>query len=135
MATPGVSDQVKETLAGITSKLAGLNLAQVSKDATSIVASLTETLGGLKDAASAEDALPQLRDISSRLDNLKRVQSSMSPGGRTMLGKLISGALGSLNQLIAKAVSTLGVDAAVVKPVLDEIVTKLTGLAPEPGQT
>jgi hypothetical protein len=37
--------------------------------------------------------------------------------------------------LIAKVVGALGVDAAIVKPVLDEIVAKLTGLAPAPGQT
>jgi hypothetical protein len=134
-AAPGVSEQVKDELEGITSKLAGLNLAQVSKDATDIFVTLTKSLNGFKDVAAVEAGMPQLREISGKIDDLKRVQKSMSPGGQTMLAKIVTSAMGPLNQLIAKVVGALGVDAAIVKPVLDEIVAKLTGLAPAPGQT
>ena len=119
----------------VASKLAGLNLAQVAKDATDIFANLTKSLNGFKDVAAVEAAMPQLREISGKIDDLQRVQKSMSPGGQTMLAKIVTSAIGPLNQLIAKVVGALGVDAAIVKPVLDEIVAKLTGLAPAPGQT
>jgi Bacterial protein of unknown function (DUF937) len=130
---PGVSDQVKSVLAGITNELAGLNLAQVSQDATNIFTTLTKTLNGFTDAASAEAALPQLQEVSGKLDELKRVQSSMSPGGQTMVAKLVSAARGTLDQLIAKVLAQFGVDAAAIKPVLDGIVDKLAGLE-QPNQ-
>jgi hypothetical protein len=53
----------------------------------------------------------------------------MSPGGQSMLAKIVSSARGPLEQLISKVVSTLGTATAKVKPVLDEIVKKLNGLA------
>src|SRR5262245_693141 len=135
MAAPGVSEQVRDELEGITSKLAGLNLAQVSKDATDIFGSLTKSLNGFKDVAAVEDGMPQLREISGKIDDLKRVQSAMSPGGQSMLGKLVTSAMGPLNQLIDKVIGTLGADAAVVRPILEEIVAKLTNLSPPRGQT
>ena len=133
VAMPDVSDEVKLKLVDITSKLRGLNLAQVSQDATGIFTTLTGTLSGFKDVASAEAALPRLQEVSGKLDDLKRVQTHMSPGGQSMLAKIIAAARGPLDRLIAQVLTTLGADAAVVKPVLDEIVGKLTGLSP-PGE-
>jgi hypothetical protein len=52
-----------------------------------------------------------------------------------MLGKLVTSAMGPLNQLIEKVIATLGADAAVVRPILDEIVAQLTSLSPPPGQS
>jgi hypothetical protein len=129
LAMPNVSPQVRATLEGITDKLAGLNLPQISKDATGIFTSLTKTLEGFKDAASAEAALPDLRAISDKLANLGRVQSHMSPGGQSMLAKLVNAARGPLDALIEKVLTTLGADAAVVKPMLDKIVDQVTGLS------
>jgi hypothetical protein len=133
LALPNISAKVRSTLQGITSKLAGMNLAQISQDATGIFKTLTTTLTGMNDVASAEAAVPKLRDVSIQLDELKRVQSHMSPGGQSMLAKLIAAARGPLDRLIARVLTTLGADAAIVKPVLDEIVNKLTGLAPPPA--
>jgi len=133
LAAPGVSDQVKEELEGITDKLAGLNLAQVSQDANDVFATLSRTLISLRDTASAEAALPKLQEVSGKIDDLKRIQVNMSPGGQTMIGKIVSSARGSLETLIAKVLTTLGADAAVVKPTLDEILDKLTALASPPA--
>ena len=125
LATPGVDDQTRSMLEGITDKIAGLNLAKVSQDATDIFATLTKTLNGLKDTASAEAALPGLQEVSGKIDNLRRVQTHMSPGGQSMVAKIISAARGTLEQLIAKVLTAVGADAAAVKPVLDDIVNKL----------
>jgi hypothetical protein len=133
LATPGIDDQTTSMLEGITSKLAGLNLAQVSKDATDIFATLTKTLNGLKDSASVGAAAPQLQEVSGKLDDLKRIQAAMSPGGQTMLAKLVTSARGSIEPLIASVLQALGVDAAEVKPKLDEILDKLTSLASPPA--
>lgn len=128
LVMPDVSPQVRATLEGITDKLAGLNLPQVSQDATGIFTSLTRTLDGFKDAASAEAALPDLKAISDKLADLGRVQAAMSPGGQSMLAKLVNAARGPLDALIEKVLTTLGADAAAVKPMLDKIVDQVAGL-------
>jgi hypothetical protein len=84
-AMPDVNDQVKKALKDITSKLAGMNLAQVSQDTTDILANLTKAVTDIKDAASAKEAVPQLREISEKIDGLNHVQSSMSPGGASWM--------------------------------------------------
>lgn len=133
LAMPDISDELRTALLSITSKLRGLNLAQVSKDTTGLFASLTKTLEGFKDAQAAEEGLPQLQDLSNKLAGLSRVQASMSPGGKSMLAKLIAAARGPLDQLITKVVTQLGADAATVKPVLDKIVNQVAALA-EPAE-
>jgi hypothetical protein len=93
---------------------------------------LTKTISGFKDAASAEAGLPQLREVSGKIDELKRVQAQMSPGGQSMLAKVVSSARGPLEQLISKVLATVGVASAKVKPVMDEILNKLGGLTSPP---
>jgi hypothetical protein len=58
---------------------------------------------------------------------VKRIETQMSPGGQSMLAKLVSSARGPLEHLISKVVSGLGTATANIKPVLDEIVKKLNG--------
>jgi hypothetical protein len=130
LAMPGTSEEVKASLRGITNKLAGLNLAQVTKDAKDIFGTLTSTLEGFKDVAAAEAAVPKLREVSGKINDLQQVHNQMTPGGQTILAKIINTARGPLELLINKVLTALGADAAVVKPVLDEIVTRLTGFAP-----
>ncbi|MFZ5830960.1 MAG: DUF937 domain-containing protein [Planctomycetota bacterium] len=125
MAMPGASEEVKSTLQGITSKLAGLNIAQVSQSAQETLNSLTKTLNGFQDAASADAALPQLKEVSNKLADLERIQDEMPPSGRSMLASMVSAARGPLEQLITKVLTSLGADAEAVKPVLDEIVNRL----------
>ena len=128
LAMPGTSPEVKASLAAITNKLAGLNLAQVSKDTSDIFTSLNKTLSGFNDAAAAEAAVPQLQEVAGKIDHLKQVRDQMTPGGQSMLAKLVAAARGPLDQLIAKVLTALGADAAAVKPVLDAIVNKIAGL-------
>jgi hypothetical protein len=116
----------------ITNKLAGLNLAQVSKDASDVFGTLTKTLNRLKDTASVGAAEPQLQEASKKLDDLKQIQAAMPAGGQTMLATLVTSARRSLEPLIATVLQALGVDAAAVKPQLDEIMDKLTSLASPP---
>ncbi len=129
LAMPGTSPEVKASLSAITDKLAGLNLAQVSQDTGDIFATLTKTLGSFNNAAAAEAALPQLQEVAGKIDHLKQVRDQMTPGGQSMLAKLVSAARGPLDQLIAKVLTALGADAAAVKPVLDVIANKIAGLS------
>jgi hypothetical protein len=133
LAIPGVGEQLRRTLAGITNQFTALNFAQVSQDATDVLGSLTKTLSSFKDAATAESSAPQLRQIAGKIDELKQIRSAMSPGGRSMLAKLVAAALGPLDQLISKVLAQLGPSASGIKPILDDIVNKLTELAAPPS--
>jgi hypothetical protein len=128
LTLPDISTDVRTALRGIGSKLAGLNVAQVSKDAGDLFKSLTATLNDMSDPTAAEAALPELKRISARLDDLKQVQAQMPATGKTVLSKLIASARGPLEQLITKVLTALGADAVAVKPVLDEIATKLAAI-------
>jgi hypothetical protein len=132
LAIPGVGEQLRPTLAGITNQFAALNMAQVSQDATDVLASLTKTLSSFKDAATAESSAPELRQIAGKIDELKQIRSAMSPGGRSMLAKLVAAAMGPLDQLISKVLAQLGPSASGIKPILDDIVNKLTEIAAPP---
>jgi hypothetical protein len=132
LAIPGVSEQLRPALAAVTNKLAALNAPQVTQDATEVLSSLTTTLDSLKDTATAESKAPQLRRIAGKIDELKQIQSSMSPGGQTMLAKAIASLRGPLDQLISKVLAQLGPNAAGIKSILEEIANKITGLAEPP---
>ncbi len=129
LAIPDLSPAARTAFQGFTSKLAGLNVAQVSSDASDIIANLKSTLEGITDAASAKDAVAKLQNISTEIDSLQSVQAQMPASGQSMLAKLFSAARGTLQQMISKVVTTLGADASSVQPVLDEIIDKLGKLA------
>jgi cytochrome c556 len=129
LAIPGVGEQLKPALDEITTKLAALNVAQVSQDATDIFASLTKTLGNFKDLAAAEANAPQLQQVATKIDQLKQTQASMSPGGQSTLAKIVAAARGPLDQLIAKVLVQLGPNASGIKSILDQIVGTLARLA------
>jgi hypothetical protein len=117
----------------ITAKLAGLNLAKVSADATGLVTELTKSLEGIKDQATAQAALPELENLSQRIDALSKVQHAMSPGGQSMLATIVSAARVRIEELVSAALKVLGTDAAGIKPVLDDILAKTGKLATQPG--
>src|SRR5262249_46221408 len=119
MAIPG-TEKLRPVVEAITAKLAGLNLAGISQQATTMLASLTQSLDSIKDKASAEKALPQLEKLSGQLDELAKVRQSMSPGGQSMLAKVIAGARASLDQIVSRVMTALGVDAAAIKPVVND---------------
>jgi Bacterial protein of unknown function (DUF937) len=96
--------------------------------ARSIVAGLTTSLGGIKDAATAQAALPQLTASSTGLDTLTKLAGTLSPEMRTPITAMIASALPSLAPMIANVLKIPGAEA-ILKPVLDGIMTKMTGLS------
>jgi hypothetical protein len=128
LAMRGIDDPTKAMLDAITDKLEGVNLSQVSQDATNVLCKLTKTLSGVRDLASSKAALPALQEVSGKIDELKRVQTKLSPEGQSMLSRVILAARGSLESMITKVVTSLGPDAAAIKPILDNIAWNLDQL-------
>jgi hypothetical protein len=108
------------------------DLAALTKDVTSIFTSANQALANIGDAAAAHAALPKLNELSTKIDGIRALADKLPPASQMALGKLVAEQIGPLEELTAKVLAKLGADATVVKPVLDEIVTKLAGLATLP---
>ena len=96
--------------------------------AKSLITGLTSTLGNVKDAATAQAALPQLTTTSTGLDTLTKLAGSLAPDAKSQLAALIASALPQLSPLMATVLKIPGAEA-ILKPVLEAIMTKMTGLS------
>jgi hypothetical protein len=89
---------------------------------------LKTTLGGITDAASAQAALPKLQEAVTSVDGLTAMAAKLTPTQRTMLSGLITAALPTLKELIAKVLAIPGV-GDIVKPTADALMAKVEALA------
>lgn len=100
----------------------------VNAQLTSAFDGLKSTLGGITDAASAQAAVPKLQEAVTSVDGLTAVAAKLTPAQRTMMSGVITAALPTLKDLIAKVVAIPGV-GDVVKPTTDALLAKIEALA------
>lgn len=98
-----------------------------TKGLDGVVGSLTETLNTVKDAATADAALPKLKDASQQAGGLKDLLDKVPGPGKAAAKAALDTGLGKLKVVIEKILALPGVGEK-LKPILDEIVGKLTGL-------
>jgi hypothetical protein len=103
-------------------------LSQLSGEMQAAVAALSEALGEVKDAASAEAALPALKEADANLDAAQEAKGRLTDEDRATLQSLSKPALEKLKALAAKTLAKPGV-AGKIKPQVDAVLAKLTGLA------
>jgi len=118
---------VSETVGAAPSNLTvgGVNLRN---RIDSSVDTLKSTLNGITDAASAQAALPKLRETTTQFDEVNTLSLKLSPENRSVLAKMITAAMPTINQLCDKVLSVPGVDD-IAKPAIDELRGKLDALA------
>ncbi len=85
----------------------------------------TGTLAGVTDAASATAAVTSLSEADSALGGLQTAVNSLSGEGKTALQALIATALPGLRTTIDGLLADSAI-GPILKPVLDNIVAKLT---------
>lgn len=101
----------------------------VGKQVTSVFDGLKTTLGGITDTATAQSALPKLEEAVKTVDGFSTgVLTKLSAEQKSWLAALVTAALPSLKDLVAKVLAIPGV-GDVVKPTLDGLMTKLEALA------
>ena len=100
----------------------------VNAQLTTAFDGLKTTLGGITDAASAQAALPKLQEAVTSVDGLTAMAAKLTPTQRTMLSGLITAALPTLKELIAKVMAIPGV-GDIVKPTADALMAKVEALA------
>ncbi len=94
----------------------------------SLAEGLRGTLLTLKDKQSAEAALPRLQEMQRQLTGINETAGKLPPEARKGLANYAAQLLPLLRPLIEKALSAAGV-GPVAKPVLDQILSRLEGLA------
>ena len=104
------------------------NATAAMDEAKKIFGGLTSSLGNIKDVATAQSALPQLTASSTALDGLTKLAGSLAPDAKTQLKLLVSATMPQLSPLVDTILKIPGAEA-ILKPVLDAIMTKMTGLS------
>lgn len=104
------------------------NNADLVPQVNAMYNNLKDALGGITDQNTAQAALPKLQDGAKFLETLVTQASSMSPGTRSDLAALVASYLAQLRTLSNQALTNPAV-AAIAKPVLDVILTRMDTLA------
>jgi hypothetical protein len=102
--------------------------ADVGKQITNSVASVRTTLDGISDVASAQAALPKLQEVTAQIEKTGSEVGQLSAEQRRLIAAVINPMLPAVNQLCDKVLAIPGV-AEVLKPSVDTLKAKLTGLA------
>jgi hypothetical protein len=109
-------------------ELPALDIAAISKALTETYGSATQYLTDIKDVPTADAAVPKLQGLNATLDTLKTGWEKIPDSAKAGLKSIATENLGKLKDLVAKVLAIPGVGEK-LKPVLDALVAKLTGLA------
>ena len=107
---------------------AAASATQAMDEAKKIFGGLTGTLGNIKDAATAQAALPQLTASSTALDGFSKLAASFAPDTKTQIKALVAATMPQLSPMVDTVLKIPGAEA-ILKPVLDAIMSKMTGLS------
>lgn len=121
---------IEMTTADLLAMLQGVKAGDVyiGEVANRTVNGLRTSLEGITDAASAETGLAGLTKAQSDVDQLDGLAGQLTPEKRKILADLFVSVRPSLEQLFDKALAIPGV-AAIIRPAVDAIRTKLDALA------
>lgn len=128
--TPAVTEPTRDmTVRSAVPALPAMpSVARVKEDVLGITSTLTKTLTGITDAATAKTAMPMLTEVNTRLDAVTELWNKLPEAGRMAVGTAMKPALGSLRDMSTKVLGIAGLDEQ-FKPLLDQIMAKLTSLA------
>lgn len=146
-AATQAADAAKQA-AGAAQQAAG-EAAQVASDTANQAASLvvggvdlgaelkgmldkvSTTLGGITDQATADAAVANLDELKGKVDGMTAQVDQLPAEGKKALASLVSAALPSLKELVAKVGSVSGAES--IKPALDAMIAKLEAWAQAPA--
>jgi hypothetical protein len=103
-------------------------VSQFGNQVKDLVQPLTETLNSVKDVATAEVALPKLKEMGGKFDTLKATLDKIPDAAKGPAKKLLADAIAKLKELADKVLALPGVGEK-LKPTVDELMAKLTGIA------
>ena len=92
---------------------------------------VSTTLGGITDKASADAAMASLDEVKGKVEGMTAQVEQLPAEGKKMLAGLVSTALPSLKELVAKVGGISGAES--IKPALDAMLVKLEAWAKAPA--
>lgn len=125
---PGKDDGTAERTSMVSAQdltVGGVNLGNSVRD---LFGDLGRSLGSITDVASARAALPDLSGIQDQLGAIERAADSLPPAGRSALSGMVDASLPTISRTADKLLADSAI-APVVKPVLDNIMGRLSALA------
>jgi hypothetical protein len=100
---------------------------RVVKDLTGLFTGLGKVLGGVNDTTSAEVAVPQLKEFLPQLDAVQTATNGLPTEGKSLIAKMVSENLGSLQKVIDTVLAIPGV-RDVLGPVVTPMIETLSKL-------
>jgi outer membrane biosynthesis protein TonB len=100
----------------------------IGASVSTALSTITSTFEGITDAASAQAALPRLTEARDALAGVETAAAGLPAEGRTALQQMVSTALPAI-RTGAERLKADGAIAAVVGPVVDDILARLTAFA------
>ncbi len=92
---------------------------------------VSTTLGDITDQASADAALANLNEAKGKVEGMTAQVDQLPAEGKKMLASMVSAALPSLKELVAKVETVSGAES--IKPTLDAMIAKLETWANAPA--
>lgn len=102
-------------------------VASSTETFTKFFGGIGETLGGVKDAATADAALPKLKEMATQADGFKGMLDKLPAVGKVGIVAMLKEKLVGLKEMVTKLLALPGVGDK-LKPVIDPLMAKLTGL-------
>lgn len=85
-------------------------------------------VSGIRDGTSAQAALPRIQQVATQLDTINGMAAKAPPDIRRAVASYLAPQTGMLKTVIGNAMALAGV-SAVLKPTLDQVVSKFDALA------
>jgi hypothetical protein len=111
-----------------TRSAAAPSLSELSDRAASTLEGIKTALAGITDEATAKSTMPKLQDAVSQIERIKTSAADLPADGRGQLAAMVAAALPQISESIDRVMGIPGV-GALLKPILDQLVTTLTRLS------
>jgi hypothetical protein len=103
----------------------GVNVGDLTEG---LVGDLGDTLAGITDVQSARAALSDLDNIGQQLGTIEQAIAGLTPAGKSALGNMVKGAMPAISEAADRLLGDSSI-AAVIKPSLDSLMSRLANLA------
>lgn len=100
----------------------------VGKQLVTIIGDIKGSVAGVRDAATAQAALPRIQEVAGRLEKINMQAGQLGGEARRALATYVASEQGLIKSTIASVLALPGV-SAVLKPVLEQMIGRIEGLA------
>ena len=101
---------------------------EVGKQIVGVIDDMKGAIAGVRDAATAQSTLGRIQEVAGRLEKVSTQAAQLNPDARKALGTYVNSQQGLIKTAIANVLTLPGV-SALLKPVLEQMLGRIEGLA------